>query len=162
MAISMATGTILFEDYKGQQATIKIAAAKDLDAIKDLAESLGKYSRAKIVSASFTQTYIFDNFQQLDFSDATAFGATEHFDRVAQKAKFMFRDADDGRYHSMSLPAPNDNVFDAHQEIKPEVAEDILDFYAAATSTESNDLMYQGGYLIGKKPKSIMKVTTGV
>ena len=65
----MKTGTIVFEDYKGQSATVKIAQANSLSAVKDLAEKLGAYSRAKVVSASFTETYIFDNFQNLDFGD---------------------------------------------------------------------------------------------
>lgn len=158
----MKTGTIVFEDYKGQTATVKIAKANNLSAIKALAEKLGGYSRAKVVSASFTETYIFDNFQSLDFGDMLSGQATEHSDRVAQKAKLLFQDADSGAHHSISIPAPNDNVFDSHQEVKSDVAEDLLDLYAAANSMESNDLMYKGGYFVGKKPKMIARKLTGM
>ena len=158
----MKTGTIVFEDYKGQTAVVKIAKATSLSAVQELAEKLGGYSRAKVVSASFTETHIFDNFQSLDFGDMLSGEATEHYDRVCQKAKLLFQDADSGSHHALSIPAPNDNVFDAHQEVNSDVAEDILDLYAAANSMESNDLMYKGGYIVGKKPKMIAKKLTGV
>ena len=158
----MKTGTIVFEDYKGQTATVKVSKANSLSAIKALAEKLGGYSRAKVVSASFTETYIFDNFQSLDFGDMLSGSATEHYDRVSQKAKLLFQDADSGAHHSMSIPAPNDNVFDAHQEVNSDVAEDLLDLYAAANSMESNDLMYKGGFVVGKKPKMVARTLTGV
>ena len=158
----MKTGTIVFVDYKGQTSTVKLAQASSLSAVKELAEKLGGYSRAKVVSASFTETYIFDNFQNLDFGDMLSGTATEHYDRVCQKAKLLFKDADSGSNHSLSLPAPNDNVFDAHQEVDSDVAEDLLDLYAAANSMESNDLMYKGGFVVGKKPKMVARNLTGV
>lgn len=158
----MKTGTIVFEDYKGQSATVKVSKATSLSAVRELAEKLGGYSRAKVVSASFTETYIFDNFQNLDFGDMLSGNATEHYDRVNQKAKLLFQDADSGAHHSLSIPAPNDNVFNAHQEVNSDVAEDLLDVYAAANSMESNDLMYKGGYVFGKKPKVLERKLTGV
>ena len=158
----MKTGTIVFEDYKGQIATVKVSKASSLSAVRELAEKLGGYSRAKVVSASFTETYIFDNFQSLDFGDMLSGEATEHYDRVCQKAKLLFQNADTGSHHSLSIPAPNDNVFDAHQEVDSDVAEDIFDSYAAANSMESNDFIYKGGYIVGKKPKMLAKKLTGV
>ena len=158
----MKTGTIVFEDYKGQSATVKVSKASSLSAVRELAEKLGGYSRAKVVSASFTETYIFDNFQNLDFGDMLSGAASEHYDRVCQKAKLLFQDADSGSHHSLSIPAPNDNVFNAHQEVNSDVAEDLLDLYAAANSMESNDLMYKGGFVVGKKPKMVARTLTGV
>lgn len=150
--MGMKTGTIVFQDYKGKYASVKVMDAKDLDAIEGLANSLSGYTRAKIISASFAETTFFDNLGQADFGNMLSGNATEHYDRVEQKAKIIFRDADTGRIHTISLPAPNDNVFDANQEVKATVAEDIADFLAAATSMESNDLQYRGGALVGKLP----------
>ena len=42
----MKTGTIVFEDYKGQSATVKVSKASSLSAVRELAEKLGGYSRA--------------------------------------------------------------------------------------------------------------------
>ena len=158
----MKTGTITFEDYKGQTATIRVAKASSLSAVTELAETLGGYTRAKVVSASFTETTYFDNLGQTDFGDMLSGSSTEHYDRVSQKAKLLFLDADTGSHHSLSIPAPNDNVFDAHQEVSSSVAEDLLDAYASANSMESNDLMYKGGFLVGKKPRMVARTLSGV
>ena len=158
----MKTGTITFEDYKGQTATVKVAKASSLSAVTDLAETLGGYTRAKVVSASFTETKYFDNLGTTDFGDMLSGSSTEHYDRVNQKAKLLFLDADTGAHHSLSLPAPNDNVFDAHQEVSSSVAEDLLDAYASANSMESNDLMYKGGFLVGKKPRLVARTLSEV
>ena len=158
----MKTGTITFEDYKGQTATVKVAKASSLSAVTELAETLGGYTRAKVVSASFTETTYFDNLGQADFGDMLSGSSTEHYDRVSQKAKLLFLDADTGSHHSLSIPAPNDNVFDAHQEVSSSVAEDLLDAYASANSMESNDLMYKGGFLVGKKPRMVARTLSGV
>ena len=150
--MAMKTGTVVFQDYKGKYASVKITDANSLSEMEKFANALADYTRAKIVSATYSQTSFFDNFQQLDWGDALSGKATEHYDRCEQKAKMIFRDADTGRIHTISLPAPNDNVFDANQEVKSSVAEDIADAIAAATSMESNDLQYRGGALIGKLP----------
>lgn len=150
--MAMKTGTVVFQDYKGKYASVKVSEASSLSSMEDFAKALGDYTRAKIISATFTQTVFFDNFQSLDWGDVLSGESTEHYDRCEQKAKMLFRDADTGRIHTISLPAPNDNVFDANQEVKATVAEDIADAIAAATSMESNDLQYRGGALVGKLP----------
>lgn len=158
----MKTGTITFEDYKGQTATVKVAKANSLSAVTDLAETLGGYTRAKVVSASFTETTYFDNLGTTDFGDMLSGASSEHYDRVSQKAKLLFLDADTGAHHSLSIPAPNDNVFDAHQEVSSSVVEDLFDAYASANSMESNDLVYKGGFLVGKKPRLVARTLSGV
>lgn len=160
--MALKTGTVVFQDYKGKFASVKITGALSRSAMETFAKALANYTRAKIISASYAETTFFDNFQQLDFGDALSGQATEHFDRCEQKAKMIFRDADTGRMHIISLPAPNDNVFDAHQEVKATVAEDIADAIAAATSMESNDLQYRGGALVGKLPSIRQSQYAGV
>lgn len=160
--MAMKMGCIVFEDYKGKQAKIVVRKVGTLNDVETLAGVLGKYSRAKIISASITETKIWDNFNNVDFGDMMSTENTEHYDRVEQKAKVLYRDADTGDSISMSIPAPNDNVFNAHQEVKSDVAEDIADAIAAATTRESNDMMYRGGALIGKMPSVRAKVMTGV
>lgn len=160
--MAMKMGCIVFEDYKGKQAKIVIRKVGTLNDVETLAERLGKYSRAKIVSASITETALFDNLNQVDFGDMTATENFEHYDRVEQKAKVLYRDADNGDMISMSIPAPNDNVFNKDQEVDSDVAEDIADAIAEATTRESNDLMYRGGALIGKMPGVRARNMTGV
>lgn len=150
--MAMKTGTVVFQDYKGKYASVKISGANSLSDVETFAKTLGGYTRAKIISATYGQTTFFDNFQQLDWGDVFSGESTEHYDRCEQKAKMIFRDADTGRIHTISLPAPNDNVFDSNQEVKATVAEDIADAIATATSMESTDLQYRGGALIGKLP----------
>lgn len=160
--MAMKMGCIVFEDYKGKQAKVVVRKVGTLNDVETLAGVLGKYSRAKIVSASITETALFDNFNNVDFGDMTSTENMEHYDRVEQKAKVLYRDADNGDMISMSIPAPNDNVFNAHQEVNSDVAEDIADAIAAATTRESNDMMYRGGALIGKMPGVRAKQMTGV
>lgn len=150
--MALKTGTVVFQDYKGKYASVKITGANSLSDMKEFAETLANYTRAKIVSASYAETAFFDNLGAADMGDMLSGNATEHYDRCEQKAKMIFRDADTGRIHTISLPAPNDNCFDAHQEVSATVAEDIADAIAAATNMESNDLQYRGGALIGKLP----------
>lgn len=160
--MAMKTGTIVFQDYKGKFATVKVTQAKGLAEVTNLAQALSGYTRAKIISATYGETNFFDNLGQTDFGDIASTGLLEHYDRCEQKAKMIFRDADTGRMHTLSLPAPNDNVFDAHQEVKSSVAEDIADALAAATTMESNDLQYRGGALIGKLPSVRQSQYSGV
>lgn len=160
--MALKTGTIVFQDYKGKYASVKVSQAKGLSEVKALAEKLSGYTRAKIISATYGETMFFDNLGQVDFGDIASTGLLEHYDRCEQKAKMIFRDADSGRIHTISLPAPNDNVFDAHQEVKKSVAEDIADALAGATTMESNDLQYRGGALIGKLPSIRQSQYAGV
>jgi hypothetical protein len=119
--------------------------------MEDFADTISGYTRARKISANFTESTLYD---VNDDGEWTSTDAGEHYDRVEQKMKMIFRDADSGDVVTLSIPAPNDNVFDAKQEPTPDAAEAIADAYASATTSESMDLMYKGGGLISKLPKS--------
>ena len=159
--MAIKKGTIIFQDYEGKTASV-VVDADNLDAVEDLAETLKGYSRARIISASFSQKTLYDNNDDATGSwDPTG----EHYDTVSQKCKLIYQDTETGDMKTLSIPAPNDNCFQANQQPSSDVAEDIADALAELqSSTYSMNLMYKGGGLTSKLPKSDRrsKTMTGV
>ena len=161
MAKTRHTITVTFRDYKGQSSTITVKGGTTLKDAKDLATALKKYSRAAVVGYSHVESIAYDSdvtgSQQWLVSEAG-----EHYDRVLQKAVLLFTDGDNGDKLRISIPAPNDNVFHADQEVDAKVAEDIADAIGNATTRESGNLIYNGGGVVGKLPKIRKAVRKGV
>lgn len=153
--------TVVFRDYMGQKSTVKLDGGTTMKDAKELANGLQKYTRAKILSVSQTSTVYYDGWKNLDLGDMFSGNATEHYDRVVQKAHLQFRDCDSGKMFTLSIPAPNDNVFGADQEVTAACAEDISDVIKKASTMEGMDLQYHGGWLTSKKPKVVKTQLAG-
>jgi len=152
MAKTKHTVSVTFRDYKGKCATVIVRKGTTLNDAKELAKALKPWSRAAVIGYSHTEAIAYDSdvtgSQQLLTTEAG-----EHYDRVEQKAVFLFTDGDNGDRIRLSLPAPNDNAFDADQEPTPACAEAIAEAIAKATTRESANLIYNGGGVIGKLAK---------
>lgn len=149
---TMHTITVTFRDYLGKTATITVRKGTSLNDAKQLATALAKYSRAAVVGYSHVESVAHDSditgSQQLMVTEAG-----EHYDRVQQKCIFLYVDGDNGEKIRLSIPAPNDNVFDSDQEPLATVAEDIADAIGNSTTRESGNLIYNGGGLLSKLPR---------
>ena len=150
---------VTFRDYLGKTAIVTVNKGTTLNDAEQLADALKSYSRAAVVSASHTETmYIDDDEAGGTFSSE----AGEHYDRCEQKCRLNYIDADTGDKLSISIPAPNDNCFDADQEPTSDVAEDIADAIGNSTTRESGNLIYTGGGLISRLPAIRRASRTGV
>ena len=153
--------TVTLRDYLGKTAVCKLRKATTLNDARQFADSLCSYSRAAVIAYSHTETnYVDDDKTGDDQWGVTVAG--EHYDRVQQKCKMMYKDADTGDMISVSIPAPNDNCFDGDQEPTSDMAEDIADAIGNATTRESGNLIYLGGGLSSKLPHTRKAKRTGV
>ena len=141
--------SVTLRDYKGRIARCVLRKATTLNDARQFADALATYSRAAVISYSHTETNYVDD----DKTGEEQWGATvaqEHYDRAQQKCKLMYKDADTGDMISVSIPAPNDSCFDGDQEPTAKMAEDFADAIGAATTRESDNLIYLGGGLVSK------------
>lgn len=146
------SASVVLRDYKGKKATCKLRKATTLNDARQFAEALATYSRAAVISYSHTETnYVDDNKTGQEEAFTTVLG--EHYDRVEQKCKLLYKDADSGDMISVSIPAPNDSCFDGDQEPTSKMAEDFADAIGTATTRESKNLIYMGGGLSSKLSK---------
>lgn len=150
---------VTFRDYLGKTAIVTVNKGTTLNDAEQLADVLKNYSRAAVVSVSHTETKYID-----DDSDGELLSteAGEHYDRCEQKCRLNYIDADTGDKLSLSIPAPNDNCFDANQDPTGDVAEDIADAIGNSTTRESGNLIYTGGGLISRLPILRKATRTGV
>ena len=150
---------VTFRDYLGKTAMVTVNKGTTLNDAEQLAEALKSYSRAAVVSASHTETTYFDN----DSTGGTfSSQAGEHYDRCEQKCRMNYIDADTGDKISLSIPAPNDNCFDADQQPTSDLAQDIADAIGNSTTRESGNLIYTGGGLLSRLPILRKAARTGV
>ena len=153
--------SVTLRDYLGKTAVCKIRKATTLNDARQFADALATYSRAAVISYSHTETnYVDDDKTGSDEWGTTVAG--EHYDRVQQKCKLLYKDADSGDMISVSIPAPNDNCFDGDQEPLAKLAEDFADAIGTATTRESNNLIYLGGGLVSKLPRTRKARRSGV
>lgn len=155
------TISVTLRDYMGKMAVVRVNKGTSINDADQLADALKKYSQAAVIAYSHTETsYISDD--KTSDSAWLSGKATEHYDRVEQKCKFLFLDADDGDHFSVSVPAPADACFNADQEANSDVAKDFMQAIATCTTREASNLLFMGGGLTGKLPKNRKAQMTGV
>lgn len=159
--MAMHSITVTFRDYLGKTAKVTVSKGTTLKDAEQMADVLKKYSRAAVIACSHTETTFIDD-DETGAEQATATTSGEHYDRVQQKCKLNYTDADTGDKISLSIPAPNDNCFDADQEPTGDVAEDIADAIGNSTTRESGNLIYRGGGLVSKLPQVKKARRTGI
>ena len=153
--------SVTLRDYLGKTAVCKIRKATTLNDARQFADALATYSRAAVIAYSHTETnYVDDDKTGSDEWGTTVAG--EHYDRVQQKCKLLYKDADSGDMISVSIPAPNDNCFDGDQEPTSDLATDFADAIGEATTRERGNLIYLGGGLTAKLPRTRKARKTGV
>lgn len=134
------TGKITFEDSQKHQFTIVIRNCNNLDSVRTLAEKIQAYSTAALFAYSLTE--------EVPVIGNTSSG---HYDRVEQQLKLVFRSDADMVY--VYIPAPTDDVVDAHQEAPADIAGEIKALLEANTSYQN--IIYKGGALTAQFPFEI-------
>ena len=147
-----------FRDFMGKQANVMLRKGTTLNDAEQWGEALKVYSRAALISVSHTETTYYD----VDWSDILSTTSGEHYDRVEQKCRLFYTDADNGEKVSVSIPAPNDNCFDEGAEPTGDVAEDIKDAIGNSSTRESGNLIYRGGGLVSRLPMIRKATLSGV
>ena len=135
----MTRAIITCRDLSNEQFLVVVERVRDLAAAKQLANYLEENSAAEILTYAFVEEIFYKG------KEAQENG---HYDRCDQRLKIIYFDPDEGNVVPFSIPAPDDSLVDADQEVTEEannVAKSLL-----LAITDRSSLVFRGGAIVSR------------